>query len=67
MGALRCAFLDIRLLNATVNFRVLAVRRTIPPNLCFIIVGRVADDDADGLFVLLLDAYPVLFRQAAPG
>ena len=59
MGSLRRSFLDICFLDPLVNFKITPVVRIITPNLGAIVVRRVADDDADGLFVLLRNAEPV--------
>ena len=64
MGSLRCSFIHIRFPDPTVYLRIPSVSRAIVPGYSFVVVRRVADYDADGFFVLLLDADPVLLGQS---
>ena len=65
LGFLGSAAGDVGLADAPVNLGVLPVLVVVVFVLLVGVVGRVADDDADRLFVLLLDADPVLLGQAA--
>ena len=55
---------DVGLADAPVNLRVLPVLVVVVFVLLVGVVRRVAEDDANGLFVLLLDADPVFLGQS---
>ena len=62
--SLRRSFLYIGFPNALVNFRVTPIGGTVAPGFGVGVIRRVANNHADRLFVLLLNAYPVLLGQA---
>ena len=50
--------------DSSVKSGIKTVGSAVPPKRSAGVIRRVADDDADGLLVLLLDAYPVLLGQS---
>ena len=59
VGSLRRSLRDVGFPDSAVNVGVFAVGVKVVPVGLAIVVRRVADDNADGLFVLVLDALSV--------
>src|SRR5680860_580971 len=64
-GLLRGAGRDVRVLDALVDGRVLAVLVVFVFVQLIGVIRRIADDDTDPLIVLALDACDVFFADAA--